>query len=871
MSRQAPPNYVAGLGRGASGFVTASDLGGIGDVSADNDQQFQDPDSEVALFKNSLYEADDEEADRIWEEVEAKMDERRKSRREKKELEDMERIRKEKPKIQQQFADLKRDLAHVTNDEWASLPEVGDLVRKKGKRQKGEERFSAVPDSVITSAMDPGMVTSIGETDGLSDFSQFGRARDKLLSIKLDQLADPSSSSTVDLKGYLNELGAPTTSAAEISDIKKARNLLRSVISTNPTHAPGWIAAARLEEVATKLAQARDLIAQGCEACPRNEDIWIEAARLNNPETAKTILANAVRHIPTSIKIWLLAKELEKDFDAQKRVLRRALEFIPDSVDIWKATISAEENPEDAKILLSRAVECVPLSIELWIALALLEDYTNAKKILNKARQVLPTSHEIWITAARLEEKNSDQSKVEMIISRAIPQLGTKGCALVRSDWLEEAAKCELDGFVGVCRAIVKAVAAMDIEEAELLSQLVEDADHYTESKSIETARAIYASAVDLLHHEAEIWRNAAFFEQAHGNFEQLEAILESAIGYCPQEAVLWLMLAKGKWLRKDLEGAKKTLERAFAANPDSEQVWLAAVKLESETGSLENARALLEQARQKADTEKVWVKSVTLERKLEYHESALGIIKEGLQRMPKSAKLWMLHGQIQSRELADTAGARETYSKALKHIPSCTTIWILASRLEESASSALKGRVILEKARILNKDSPDIWLESIRVEQRSGNTAMARALLAKALQSCPKSGLILSQAILMEARPQRKARSADALRACDNEPLVIMTIARLFWEERKIEKARTWFERASKTNPDLGDIYGYWLKFEMQHGKPEQVESVFKACESAQPRHGQLWQVITKEEAPDHCIRDQLSLLAAQIENKFE
>jgi hypothetical protein len=43
---------------------------------------------------------------------------------------------------------------------------------------------------------------------------------------------------------------------AEISDIKKARLLLKSVINTNPRHAPGWIAAARLEEVAGKLQQA---------------------------------------------------------------------------------------------------------------------------------------------------------------------------------------------------------------------------------------------------------------------------------------------------------------------------------------------------------------------------------------------------------------------------------------------------------------------------------------------------------------------------------------------------------------------------------------------------------------------------------------
>lgn len=51
---------------------------------------------------------------------------------------------------------------------------------------------------------------------------------------------------------------------AEISDIKKARLLLKSVINTNPRHAPGWIAAARLEEVAGKLQQASGLPWHAC-------------------------------------------------------------------------------------------------------------------------------------------------------------------------------------------------------------------------------------------------------------------------------------------------------------------------------------------------------------------------------------------------------------------------------------------------------------------------------------------------------------------------------------------------------------------------------------------------------------------------------
>ena len=56
-------------------------------------------------------------------------------------------------------------------------------------------------------------------------------------------------------------------------------------------------------------------------------------------------------------------------------------------------------------------------------------------------------------------------------------------------------------------------------------------------------------------------------------------------------------------------------------------------------------------------------------------------------------------------------------------------------------------------------------------------------------------------------------------MRKATDDPLIICTVARLFWAERKIEKARQWFERAVKVNPDLGDVWAWWLKFEMQHG----------------------------------------------------
>lgn len=45
------------------------------------------------------------------------------------------------------------------------------------------------------------------------------------------------------------------------------------------------------------------------------------------------------------------------------------------------------------------------------------------------------------------------------------------------------------------------------------------------------------------------------------------------------------------------------------------------------------------------------------------------------------------------------------------------------------------------------------------------------------------------------------------------------METFRLFWSERKITKAREWFLRTVKIEPDLGDAWAFFYKFELQHG----------------------------------------------------
>lgn len=896
----APLGYVPGLGRGATGFTTRSDIGPARDATDISDERHgkpgfanekkpQEEDEEEdlndtnydefagyggSLFSSCPYEKDDEEADAIYDSIDRRMDDRRKERREKRFKEEIEQYRQERPKIQQQFSDLKRKLGEVSEDDWLSIPEVGDYRNKK-QRNPRTEKFTPVPDSVLHSALIsgekittldsrqqkfggfqtpfPGGITPGGMTTGFStpsadlDLIKIGEARKSLVGVKLDQASDSVSGQTVvDPKGYLTDLQSLTpSSGGDIGDIKKARLLLKSVITTNPQHGPGWIAAARLEEVTGRMQAARNTIMKGSEVCSKNEDVWLEAIRLQPPETAKSVCAQAVGQLPQSVRLWIKAAALEDETKAMKRVYRKALEQIPNSVRIWKAAVELE-GPEDAQIMLSRAVECCPTSVELWLALARLETYENARKVLNKARENIPTDRQIWITAAKLEEANSNLPMVEKIIDRAVTSLKANGVEINRDLWIKDAEESEKAGSVVTCRAIIDTVIGIGVEEEDRKHTWMEDANSCIANNAFECARAIYAHALSVFPSKKSVWLRAAHFEKNHGTRESLEALLQNAVKHCPKAEILWLMGAKSKWMAGEINQARSILALAFQANPNSEEIWLAAVKLESENNEDQRARKLLQRARLNACTPRVMMKSIKLEWVLGSLSEAEKLLGEAVQNYPDFAKLWMMKGQIHE-ELDQLDNARESYKLGTKKCPHSVPIWLLLARLEENAGHATKARSVLEQARQKNPKCAELWLEAVRIETRGERREFAKTLMAKAMQECPASGILWAEAIFMENRPQRKTKSVDALKRCEHDSHVLLAVARLFWSERKINKAREWFNRAVKLDPDLGDSWACFYRFELQHGTEAQQESVMQRCVLAEPHHGENWCAVSK------------------------
>ncbi|GKY93659.1 hypothetical protein MPSEU_000333300 [Mayamaea pseudoterrestris] len=912
-----PKGYVPGLGRGATGFSTRGDVGAAVPESAvevsgtasrsaearailrgvnarNNNHDASDGVTQTGAYDqfegyvekpvdNGQFadnDEDDNQADQIW----AAIDERMKHKRKRKNETANENGQvSARTRISSNFRDAKEALGDMTQDMWAAIPDVQGDVSLKLKQRRRQEAFTPISDSLLEqrhernadatagNARMAGTVVVDGTHTSMTNMSGLSAARGTVLGMSLDKQQQASAASglattVVDAAGYLTSLAETSTvalSGNSVQDIHKARLLLKSVRDTNPKHGPGWIASARVEEVAGKLLQARKIIQEACQVCPDNEDVWLEAARLHpQGNVAKSILATAVRRIPASVKLFLRAVDMEQTDAAKKAVLRKGLETNPTSVTLWKAAIELED-ADNARILLSIAVEKVPHAVEFWLALARLESYENAQKILNKARKALATERTIWIAAAKLEESQSHDDIVDKIIERAVKSLQKNEAVVTRVQWLQEAENAEASDAPITSAAIVKYTIGIDVDDEDRQRTWADDAKSCLARGSVATARAILSHALSVFPTKRSFWMQAVELERKHGTATTLDEVLAAASERQPNVEIFWLLRAKEQWLAGNVDKAREVLTEAFKANPESEAVWLAAAKLEWETGELERARVLLQRARERAPTDRVFMKSALFERQHHNYEAALHLIDEGITKYPQFAKLYCMGGQICSDDLAKNKKsldrARRFYQRGLEECPTSTVLWILASRLEERSATftpddnanpgvgPTKARSLLELARLKIPKSPELWIEAIRLERRNGNAKLAETLMARALQDCPQSGLLLAENIYTAPRVEQKSKSSDAVKRCPEDPLVIVAVASLFASERKTDKARKWFDRAVILNPDLGDSWARFYAFELTSGSLEEQQKVKERCVAAEPKHGEIWTSLSK------------------------
>lgn len=878
LDQEPPPGYVAGIGRGATGFTTSADSGPVRfqpnlddeDENGDNEDElkFQD-DDEGGILGLELKDKDDDEADRIYEEIDRKMNLRNKN----KSTGDLELSTSEtSDKIKGQFTDLKRALTSVNDNEWANIPEVGDITRRNKRTrllEQQQQRTYAMPDSVIAGA---GSMGSLNSNDEVTNFQSISQAKDLLLSKQLDQIAGTSDNNNENIAKELEEL---QNNDSKIQDIKKGRLVLASLRKTEPRKSNSWIASARLEEQANNYTAAKKFIIEGCHNVPHNPDIWLENIRIHQKTAegtkfCKAIVNEGLKFNIKSEKLWLKAFELENKTDivSRRKILMKGLEFIPTNVELWKSLVNLEDSKEDVQKLLTKAVELCPKEWDFWLTLINLSNYDDAKSLLNKARKALTDNYMVWIIACKLEEREKDDipiEKLNKLLAKGFKELEKntvdKSHLLSKAGWLNQAIDANLEGFTKTSSAIVK--VTLDSDGKESLDEWLDDAEKLILKREFRVAHFIYEYIIDKFPNNIESWLSLILSMKNSQDFDEskLFEYYSKAVNLNQDNELLLLMYAKDKWLLgNDVEGARMILSDASSKLPTSENIWLARIKLEVKNHNYQEAMSISTDSIDKIPTSsaRVWFKHIHLMRFLARKKIVtlevsdfLSLTTQALDLFPEEPKLYLQKSLV----LVDfdlVKQAREVLSTGTKKCPNSIEIWINLAWVDEKYfKTVIRARSVLDTAILKNPTSDKLWEAKIKLERRQNDRTAAQQITNKALKIFPSSSSIWIQHLsLIPKMSQRKNAFLDAMRNTNNSTSILLSIGVFFWLDGKFLKAKSWFERALTSNKQSGESWGWLYCFIDKYGSAQEKLGLLRNLKKNYDdiNDGETWNHVNKD-----------------------
>lgn len=692
-----PANYVAGVGRGATAFITRPDLGdidtydsvavpikginivgwqnkgansGVGEqedgdskwikkhealnakiqakfsIPNDNgqdDQGDKSSDEEGILGRGISWDKDDDAADAIYDRINDRMS----NKRGKKDgnSDDTSNL----------FAPLKRDLISVTEEQWMSLPEAADHTKKrmnrKGAVDSRKERYTPVPDNLLLGG-NLHDATDKTTTNGGFDFKQISRDKERIMGNRLDSIRTNINEIERD------ELG-PMISSVDPAELTRARQLYQSILGADTKAYLAW---SSLELRAGYRSKAIQILKDGINKLPGEVDLW---TALTEVDSTLINLQDAVKACPNVPELWIGLSKIQRMHSDRIKTLKKAIEHNPESVDLWAELLLAEEDANDDgntnNDLLDMAIEHTGHA-----SFIIKRHYNNIDELLKAANDNM----DIWIRCLQLDVK------------RTLPLFLEKGYKNITL--LNIARQCV--EYPETCMALIGHSSTVEITDVVL-----GDAGSLVFNKMIMT-RLLREDPCNV-----DLWIKAVQLEK---NREEQIVLLKQGLVHC-NDAVLWI-----EYLSLIPDEDKEVFYRQ--AIEKCKDMLIPYAQYLTTCGKQEQAVQTLDGILKEPEGDATLrEKVVTMLCQLDPSRCI-----DYLKTYPKNELIW------NEACKADNG----LYQKAVKACPTSSTLWVSYAK---SSNNAAKARAILEQARLCNKTNSSIWIASLDFElsQSSTNT----------------------------------------------------------------------------------------------------------------------------------------------------
>ena len=589
--------------------------------------------------------AEDEEADLIYNAIE----ERLKKKRTTKQQQPEQAVESERLV---QVADLKPELERVSMEEWAALPEATDFRIKRLKRlgnyqdPMAKDRFVPLPDNLLTGGSIGYALQAEGfqedddknddedkedkeDKEGEDRLLKAGEAREAALGLALDSVEKTlgKAGSTV----YTSNNSYSTSSSS--NDPDKARSILKKLLRTNPHVPSAYLAAARLEHSQGRLKLARHFLAQGCEHCPDDGDLWIEAIRMSadKMQTVQKALESDAARLHDSL--WLECLQYHRKTAASlQHFIQTALEAIPASIRLWEEYLRVVD-AEDRESVLEAALQCVAsfaMALELGGLSLQKGEVDRAMSLCNEA--------------AKLTTNAAEQFQLDIFICEVKERLeqdivlNDTSVVELRAEWLIRAEK---RGSFNTCKLIL-----LQKDTFELLAEFFKHG-------------AWYCASLILLHKDIALIHalklSAPFAEyllkQQNVTEAQKAVIYDAWYQQDPSiatQAFQQHSASEGMWLDhlKSQPYNAQAFETARSAYPNSLPIVVlqAQMLLKSDPSAAEEflCRAL-EQYPKCAD---LWLMQCDIKSNVSKKDEMATFLKQAVEKCTDSAHLWIRYAQ---------------------------------------------------------------------------------------------------------------------------------------------------------------------------------------------------------------------------------